>query len=144
LRLTLLVASSVLVAVPFALLLLEVVFKGVLTARDERVAEQLNRLNLREDDAIEVARVVTRLGSTPVLAVIVLAVTVWLAVFHKRRRQALFLVVTAILGVMLNNILKVVVGRARPRFASGNVTAFGNSFPSGHAMNSTVVCTGAC
>ncbi len=126
-------------AVPFAVLLLEVVFKGSLIVDDQRVADALNRYNLREDDGVEVARVITQLGSTAVLVVVVVAGVVWLGVFHRRRRQALFLVVTAALGLALNNVLKVVVGRARPHFAHGGGTAFGSSFPSGHAMNSTVV-----
>jgi undecaprenyl-diphosphatase len=75
------------------------------------------------------------------LAGIVIVVSVYLAVFHIRRRQALFLVTTSVLGLLLNNLLKVLVGRARPHFANSTATAFGSSFPSGHAMNSTVVYT---
>ena len=139
LRLTLIVFAFVLVAVPFAFLLLEVVFKGPLTVRDQQLANDLNRYNLREDDGAEVARLITQLGSTVALIVIVLTATVWLAVFRKRRRQALFLVVTSTLGLVLNNLIKHLVGRARPHFDQGGATAIGSSFPSGHAMNSTVV-----
>lgn len=64
---------------------------------------------------------------------------VFLAVFHRRRRQALFLVTTAVLGVITNNIIKAVVGRSRPHFTHAVAHAFGKSFPSGHAMNSAVV-----
>ncbi|MEO5900349.1 MAG: phosphatase PAP2 family protein [Ilumatobacteraceae bacterium] len=133
------VTAFVLVAIPFAFLLLEVVLKGPLTVHDQQVADELNRYNVREDDGVELARVVTQLGSTAVLVAVVVVAVVWLAVFHRRRRQALFLVVTAALGLALNNVLKVVVGRARPHFAHGGGSAFGSSFPSGHAMNSTVV-----
>ncbi len=139
LRLTMIVAAFVLVAVPFAFLLLEVLFKGPLTVRDQQLSTELNRYNLREDDGIEIARLITQLGSTVALIVIVVAATVWLAVFQKRRRQALFLVVTSTLGLLLNNVIKALVGRARPHFDQGGATALGSSFPSGHAMNSTVV-----
>jgi undecaprenyl-diphosphatase len=139
LRLTLIVVAFVLVAVPFAFLLLEVLFKGPITRSDQRFSDQVNSYNLRHPDALRIARMVSQLGSTLVLAGIVLAVTVYLAAFHRRRRQALFLVTTSVLGLLLNNLLKVLVGRARPHFATTTSTAFGSSFPSGHAMNSTVV-----
>jgi undecaprenyl-diphosphatase len=139
LRLTLIVAAFALIAIPFAFLLLEVVFKGPLTRRDQQVADELNSYNLREDDGVELARLVTHLGSTVMLIAVVVAATVWLAVFHRRRRQALFLVVTATLGLVLNNVVKALVGRTRPHFEHGGATALGSSFPSGHAMNSTIV-----
>jgi undecaprenyl-diphosphatase len=139
LRLTLIVLAFVLVAVPFAFLLLEVLLKGPITRSDQRFSNQINNYNLRDPGALRIARMVSLLGSTLVLAGIVLAVTVYLAAFHRRRRQALFLVTTSVLGLLLNNVLKALVGRARPHFANTTATAIGSSFPSGHAMNSMVV-----
>jgi undecaprenyl-diphosphatase len=139
LRLTLTVVAFALVAVPFAFLLLEVLFKGPVTRSDQRFSDQINNYNLRDPGALRLARLVSLLGSTLVLAGIVLAVIVYLAAFHRRRRQALFLLTTAVLGLLLNNVLKLLVGRARPHFSNTTSTAFGSSFPSGHAMNSTVV-----
>jgi membrane-associated phospholipid phosphatase len=66
-------------------------------------------------------------------------VTLYLAVYRKRRRQALFLVTSAVVGLVVNNVAKALVGRTRPQFDGAVVHEFGNSFPSGHAMNSTVV-----
>ena len=138
-RLTLIVVAAILVAVPFGILLLEVLFKGPLTRVDQRIADQQNTDNLRDGDRVHLAQFVTQLGSTVVLIAVVVVAAVFLAVFHHRRRQALFLVTTAVLGVITNNIIKAVVGRARPHFTNAVAHAFGKSFPSGHAMNSTVV-----
>ena len=139
LRLTLTVVALILVAIPFAFLLLQVLVKGPLTRVDQRIADQQNRYNLRDGYRVHVAKLVTQLGSTVVLIAIVLVVAVFLAVFRRRRRQALFLVTTAVLGVITNNIIKTVVGRSRPHFTTAVAHALGKSFPSGHAMNSTVV-----
>jgi membrane-associated phospholipid phosphatase len=138
-RLTLIVVAAVLVAIPFGLLLLEVVFRGPLTSFDQRVANQQNAEDLRDRNRVHLADLVSHLGSTLVLTVVVVVVAVYLAVFHHRRRQALYLITTAVLGVLSNNIIKAVVGRSRPHFSNGVAHAFGKSFPSGHAMNSTVV-----
>src|SRR3954453_10168862 len=93
LRLTLIVVAAVLIAIPFGLLLLEVVFRGPLTSFDQRVAEQQNAADLRDGSRVHLAQLVTHLGSTLVLTVIVVVATIYLAVFHRRRRQALYLIV---------------------------------------------------
>ena len=139
LRLTLTVVALILVAIPFAFLLLQVLVKGPLTRVDQRIADQQNRYNLRDGYRVHLAKLVTHLGSTLVLIAVVVVVAVFLAVFRHRRRQALFLVTTAVLGVITNNIIKTVVGRSRPHFTDAVAHALGKSFPSGHAMNSTVV-----
>ena len=139
LRLTLIVVAAVLIAIPFGLLLLEVVFRGPLTSFDQRIADQQNAADLRNGSRVRLAQLITHLGSTLVLTVIVVVVTLYLAVFHRRRRQALYLIITAVLGVTVNNIIKTMVGRSRPHFSNAVAHALGKSFPSGHAMNSTVV-----
>lgn len=138
-RLTLIAVAVILVAIPFGILLLEVLYKGPLTRVDQHIADQQNSDNLRDGDRVHLAQLVTHLGSTVVLAAVVVAVAVFLALFHHRRRQALFLVTTAVLGVITNNLIKAVVGRSRPHFTHAVAHAFGKSFPSGHAMNSTVI-----
>jgi undecaprenyl-diphosphatase len=138
-RLTLIVIAFILLAIPFGVLLLEVVFKGPLVGLDQRIAIRQNQADLRDEDRVTVARAVTFLGSTPVLIGVVIIACVWLAVLHRRRRQALFLLTTSVLGVVVNNIIKALVARSRPQFDHAVAHAFGKSFPSGHAMNSTVV-----
>lgn len=138
-RLTLILAALVLVAIPFGILLVDVLRDGPLSAIDQQIANTLNTYNAQHDFAFESARVVTRLGSTGVLAAVVIASTGFLGLIRKHRRQALFVITTALLGTGLNNLVKVVVGRNRPHFEPSRITAFGESFPSGHAMNATVV-----
>lgn len=137
--LTLIVIAAILIAIPFGVLLLEVVFKGPLIGLDERIATRQNLDDLRDGDRVTLARVVTQFGSTPVLVGVVILACVYLAVLHRRRRPALYLVATSVLGVVANNIIKALVSRSRPHFDHAVAHAFGKSFPSGHAMNSTVV-----
>ena len=138
-RLTLILAALILVAIPFGILLVDALRDGPLSAIDKQIANRLNTYNAQHDFAFESARVVTQLGSTGVLAAVVMVSTGFLGLIRKRRRQALFLITTALLGTGLNNLVKVVVGRNRPHFETSRITAFGKSFPSGHAMNATVV-----
>lgn len=132
------VAAIVAGLVVFALLLLDVTHHGRVTSFDDTVAGAMNRHNVDDGGSRRVALVVTQSGSTPVLATMVIVATMVLVV-RRRRRQALFLIVTAVVGTSLNNLVKVIVGRSRPHFEQAITAAYGNSFPSGHSMNSTVV-----
>lgn len=138
-RLTLILAALALVAIPFGMLLADVLRNGPLSVIDTRIANRLSAYTAQHDRAFESARMVTQLGSTGVLAAVVIVSAGLLGSIRKRRRQALFLITTTLLGTGLNNLVKVVVGRDRPHFDTSRVTAFGKSFPSGHAMNATVV-----
>ena len=134
----LIVVALVLVVGPFTLLLVDVLRDGPLVAIDTQIANRLNAYNAEHNVAFEAARVVTRLGSTGVLTAVTIVGAAVLTMIRKRR-QALFLITTALLGSGLNNLVKVVVGRDRPHFDTARVTALGKSFPSGHAMNAAVV-----
>jgi undecaprenyl-diphosphatase len=50
-----------------------------------------------------------------------------------------YLVTTTVGGALLSTVIKVLVNRPRPEVDHPIVTAFGKSFPSGHALSSTVV-----
>jgi membrane-associated phospholipid phosphatase len=50
-----------------------------------------------------------------------------------------YVAVTASLGGLANSTLKELIGRARPVVEHPVATASGKSFPSGHAMSSTVI-----
>jgi membrane-associated phospholipid phosphatase len=56
------------------------------------------------------------------------------------RRLALWTLVTVWGAALLGLLLKVLVGRARPDLIDAVATAPGRSFPSGHALTSTVGC----
>jgi hypothetical protein len=62
LRLTLIVVALVLIAVPFGVLLLEVLFNSPLVGLDQRIANGHNLADLRDGDRVTVARVITQLG----------------------------------------------------------------------------------
>ena len=76
---------------------------------------------------------------TPVgLGILVIIVTAVLIV-RGRYRWASYLVVTTVIGSVLVVQLKVLFARDRPDLAAALRAADGYSFPSGHAMGSTVV-----
>ena len=60
-------------------------------------------------------------------------------VVRRKRRLALWIAVTALVGSLLGLAIKVAVGRARPSFADPVATAGGYAFPSGHALTSFVI-----
>ena len=80
----------------------------------------------------------TILGGPPALGGIALAVDALLIV-KKRYRWLIYFAVTTGGGALLNVLLKAYFERARPAVAEMMRRAHGYSFPSGHAMGSTVV-----
>jgi undecaprenyl-diphosphatase len=85
----------------------------------------------------EAVRDFTSLGSFTVLGFIVVASASYL-LFVRRFHDALFLVVSVILGTMLSNVLKMIFNRERPA-VEASTHVFTASFPSGHATLSAVV-----
>jgi membrane-associated phospholipid phosphatase len=82
--------------------------------------------------------IITTIGSPVGMAVVVLCAAIFLAVSH-RYRWMFYLLVTTGGGSLLNLELKRYFTRARPDIAEMLRLAHGYSFPSGHAMGSTVV-----
>ena len=138
LRLTLFAVAVVLVAVPFGILLDQVVRSGPLLDVDHGVAERVHAAVRRNAALRGAARAVTALGSPVVLHALGAAGTAY--VFSRgRRRLAFYLAVTGLGGALLNSVVKALVARPRPVFETPLAHALGKSFPSGHAMSSTVV-----
>lgn len=138
LRLTLFAVAVVLVAVPFGILLDQVVRSGPLLDVDRGVADWAHGLVSRNAPLRVAARVVTTLGGPPVLYGLGIAATAY--VFRRgRRRLAFYVAVTGLGGALLNSVVKLLVARPRPVFETPLAHALGKSFPSGHAMASTVV-----
>lgn len=139
LRVTLLAVAVVLVAVPFALLTLQVVRDGPLTEVDRAVTNAARGwLRDRPDAVGRAVRLVSDLGKPVFLTVLAGAVAMFV-LYRDRVRLAVFVVTTSLLGGFVNSGVKVLVARPRPDSAEALVAASGNSFPSGHAMGSTVV-----
>ena len=138
-RVALLAFALVLVAVPFALLTLQVVRDGPLTGLDREVtAAARSWLRDRPEAVARAVRLVSDLGKPVFLTV--LSGTVALYLLHRDRiRLAVFLVTTSLVGGFVNSGVKLLVARPRPESAEAFVAAAGKSFPSGHAMASTVV-----
>ncbi|MCU1499641.1 MAG: hypothetical protein JWM47_3594 [Acidimicrobiales bacterium] len=137
LRLTLMAVAVVLVAVPFATLTFQVLDEGGMTRADARVADSLNRWVDHGPWVVDVLQAVSWLGRPPLLAGVV-AFTVVLVWRPGHRRRCVYLAATALTGGIVDSLVKIAVDRPRPVVEHPIATAFGKSFPSGHAMSSTV------
>ncbi len=83
-------------------------------------------------------KAVTFFGGSSGIALVVGIVTALLLLF-KERANAVYLVSTAVGGIVLNAGLKLLFARTRPDLASAAAVASWYSFPSGHAMESFIV-----
>lgn len=79
----------------------------------------------------------TMIGSFPVLAILILAVASVL-VWARRGKLATRLVLAAGSGMAAANLLKMVVGRARPEVVPHWIEVSSLSYPSGHTSNSSI------
>lgn len=86
----------------------------------------------------EMMRDFTALGGTAVLALVTLGVTGFLAVSGKKR-AALMVLGSIVGGLILSHSLKWGFDRPRPDLVPHGARVYTQSFPSGHAMLSTVV-----
>ncbi|HWL35623.1 MAG TPA: phosphatase PAP2 family protein [Frankiaceae bacterium] len=139
LRVTLFALALVLVAVPFGLLTDQVVRNGPLLEVDKGVAEAIHGWVVRQPDwFVWVVKRISDIGKPPVLTVFA-GIGALYVLRHDRIRLALFIVTTSIVGGLVDTAVKILVNRPRPEFEDKIAHALGKSFPSGHAMSSTVV-----
>jgi membrane protein DedA with SNARE-associated domain/membrane-associated phospholipid phosphatase len=104
---------------------------GVLeTAGDTRVVRWA--LDLRDQDALDIVRVLTALGTFAVIAVATVAASAW-CVIRRRVAEAVVLVGGGLLTYAAVQITKALVERPRPSIAVFD--ASGWSYPSGHAAH---------
>jgi len=129
-------------ALIFAVLLVLVRLQWApLEAADHGAAAGINGLIAGNATLVAVVKAVTWLGSSGVLWVVVGAAAVVLAI-RRQWRLAIYLLVTGAGALVLDPVLKSLVGRLRPVVAHPIAHGIGNSFPSGHALGS-IVCYGA-
>src|SRR5215831_16882325 len=129
-------------ALVFALLLVLVRLRWPpLESADHGAATGVNGLIAGDATLVSVVKAVTWLGSSGVLWTVVGAAAVVLAL-RRRWRLAIYLLVTGAGALVLDPVLKTLVGRLRPVVAHPLAHGLGNSFPSGHALGS-IVCYGA-
>src|SRR5690242_8733673 len=130
------------VALVFALLLLLVRLQWApLESVDHHTATWLNSLIEAHPVAVSIVKAVTWLGSSGVLWTLTGAAAVVLAI-RRRWRLAAYLLVAGAGALVLDPVLKALVGRLRPVVAHPVAYGTGDSFPSGHALGS-FVCYGA-
>jgi undecaprenyl-diphosphatase len=141
LRVTLFVIALSLVAMPFGLLLEQVLTDGPLTRWDRGWAEAIHRRIIGNDVAVTVAKTFSDMGKPIALAILIAVAVAWL-LKGGARKLAIFLVVTALGGSIVDSAAKMAVNRPRPNLPHPIIHPFGKSFPSGHAMSS-LVCYGA-
>jgi undecaprenyl-diphosphatase len=105
---------------------------------DTAAANHLHHWVRRSSLAVDGLQVLSFLGRPPWLAALVLVavVVLWR---RQRHRLAVWLVVTGISGGLVDTAVKLAVDRPRPSLSDPVATALGKSFPSGHAMSSTIV-----
>jgi undecaprenyl-diphosphatase len=129
-------------ALIFAVLLILVRLRWApLEAADHDAAAGINGLIAGNAALVAVVKAVTWLGSTGVLWTVIGAAAVVLAI-RRQWRLAAYLLVTGAGALILDPVLKSLVGRLRPVVAHPIAHGLGNSFPSGHALGS-IVCYGA-
>ena len=137
LRVTLLIVAFVLVTVPFAFLLLEVLADGPIAHMDAVIANWMNGWVHGHPWLVHLLEVVSWFGLPLWLGILV--TTGSLFVWRRGRpRLAAYLVVTVVGGSLVDTAVKLLVDRPRPVVDHPLDTAFGTSFPSGHAMASTL------
>ena len=95
-------------------------------------------LDTRTPLATKFLTALTLIG-TPVGLGVLVAIAAALLALKKRWRWAAYLGITCGIGGLLNLQLKAFFARARPDVAEALRAAHGYSFPSGHAMGSTIV-----
>ena len=129
-------------ATVFALLLVLVrLQRAPLESVDHGAAARINGLVAGHATILAVVKAVTWLGSNGVLWTVVGAATIVLAI-RRRWRLAIYLLVAGAGALVLDPVLKSLVGRLRPVVAHPVAHGTGNSFPSGHSLGS-IVCYGA-
>jgi undecaprenyl-diphosphatase len=108
-----------------------------MTRVDENVAESVHEVVRGSDFLIALSTVVSFLGVPGWFFLLIGATSLWL---WRRgdRRLAIYLVSTNLIGGAIDTVVKVVVDRPRPEFEEPIAHAIGKSFPSGHAMATTV------
>ena len=137
LRLTLFALAAILLAVPFSFLLLQVLSAGPVTRLDQGVAESIHEWIRDNDVLVALAFFFSFLGIPPWFYVTIGGSAYW---FYRKGywRVALFMVTTPLIGGAISTVVKILVDRPRPVMEEPITEAFGKSYPSGHAMASTV------
>jgi undecaprenyl-diphosphatase len=139
-RLAVCLAAAVVLGVPFLLLALLVRDNwSPLVRLDTSVAGRMHVVALQHPWLVTLLKVISDVFDPITFRVVTTALAV-LLFWRRRRRLAIWVLVTVWAAALLGVLLKAVVGRARPDLVDAVATAPGRSFPSGHALTSMVGC----
>jgi undecaprenyl-diphosphatase len=131
-------AIALVAAALFVTVLLLVAEQAPFVLRTDRsVAADLHRYAVRHPGFTTAMRAVSDAHKTVVWFAVMALVALWL-LRGRLRRLALFVAVTVLGSSLLNNVVKLVVNRARPHLTDPVAVAGGKSFPSGHAQAAIV------
>lgn len=108
-----------------------------LESADRTSAADVNNLVASHAALVSALKILTMLGSTAVLCVVVGLAVILLAI-RRLWRLALYLLAAGAGALVLDPLLKSLVGRLRPALAHPIAHGTGSSFPSGHALGSMV------
>jgi undecaprenyl-diphosphatase len=114
---------------------------GPLETVDHESAARINGVVAGHPAVIAVIKAVTYLGSNGVLWTVI-GVAALILALRRRWTLAAYLLVTGAGALVMDPVLKSLVGRLRPVVAHPVAHGGGNSFPSGHSLGS-IVCYGA-
>lgn len=126
-----------LVGIPFGFLLDQVLRDGPLTEVDTWAANTLHDVVRESDLLVQVLQIISFTGK-PIFFVVVCVPVGLLLLRRGRLHLTLFLATSTILGGLVDTWVKLAVNRDRPSLEDPVATAFGKSFPSGHAMMSFI------
>jgi undecaprenyl-diphosphatase len=110
---------------------------GPVLRLDRRTDDKLHGFALRHSGYTSLMRLISDTGSTPAWLIILTPVVIWL-LYRRLLKLAAFVVVTEVGSIALNNLIKLLVGRARPHLTDPVAVAAGKSFPSGHGQAAIV------
>jgi membrane-associated phospholipid phosphatase len=116
--------------------LAEHVLAGGTQKFDVAILEWLHGHQSKQVTALMIEMTYLGTGTVVIVVVGVTALFLW----HTEHKHSARLLLAATVGnILLNGVLKLVYHRARPSVFEWQTTAVSSSFPSGHAMSSTVV-----
>jgi undecaprenyl-diphosphatase len=137
LRVTLFALALTLVGIPFGFVLDQVMREGPLVEVDTWAANTLHEVVRESDTVVSLLQIISFTGK-PIFFVI-LCIPVGLVLLRRRHvHLVMFLATSTIVGGIIDTCVKLAVNRDRPSLEDPVATAFGKSFPSGHAMTSLI------
>jgi membrane-associated phospholipid phosphatase len=135
------VTVALALAAPFSVLLLMVAGRwGPLISLDAWIAETLHRQAVKHSGWTRLNQVLTDWVWDPTTMRALLALAVVVALWRRMVRVAVWLMVCGVAGGLLQQGVKLAVGRPRPQWPDPVDSAHYNAFPSGHAMTAAIVC----